>query len=105
MNKAITITIGRNVDSEPMHTEAWDLFRHVVGSWFEDLASEVWINGNTGRGEWKDAAGTVYHEDNAVWFGLVPGDQIDELRRAIATIRGNFNQDAAGFAVGDSTLI
>ncbi len=93
-----TVTIGRNVDDQPMSDVWWTLFRKYVVSSVSDASTEIYFTGE-GQGGWDGEGEAAF----TVVFALRPDAQLLELR--LSTLAEVFHQDAIAFTVGETNLV
>ena len=103
-----TVTIGRNVGTEPMSDERWEEFQTSVTIDFNFV-----VNGfQAGAGQWEE------HRGQGIWEGTpedsfkvtvlleeeIPKDRLDQLRRYLSENARLFDQDAIALTIGVSEL-
>jgi hypothetical protein len=96
----VTVTIGRNIDDEPMIATVWNDFVSEIRDAVEHAASEVWASAPY-KGEWegvKEDAFIVYAND-------VDDAGVEFLRNRLETLATKFRQDAIGLSVGVGELV
>lgn len=105
MTTQITVTIGRNIDNEPMPPRRWTGFQIEVAdalSVATTLAIPIMsIQMFTGSGEWQG------HIEESAMISVVTAKEpnLDWLRDRLAHLRATYGQDAIALAVGKSELI
>lgn len=101
----VTVTIGRNVGTEPMAQPDWDRFsdrvRFALANHLELELTD--IEEHDGTGKWEHVV-----EDSTKLSALVDsisGRALDGLRRDLSIICSNYYQDAIALCVGESELV
>lgn len=97
--QTVTITVGRNIGTEPMPSDAWRQYRDDVRRALVTADATVYAAA-TYRGMWE---GT--YEDAAIWHAAIDDAAVDPLRDALSGLVAVYGQDAAGYAVGTSELV
>lgn len=104
--QTITVTIGRNVGTEPLTLDAWNQYVSSVRRAVDAATSELWV-ATPYRGSWdgtpEDAFvfhGAALDGDNAEDYGTLPA-----LRSRLAILATYYGQDAIGLAVGTGELV
>lgn len=97
----VTVTIGRNVGTEPLQAEDWNLFVADARRAVEDVADELWVVVPY-AGEW---AGV--REDAVVFHASIAPDGLglDWLRTRLANLATYYRQESVGLAVGQGELV
>ena len=104
-----TVTIGRNVGTEPMSTQRWEEFQATVLAELEYRFSAYQpgaytIEEHTGYGYWESGR-EESHKITALVEEALGLDHLEYLRRDLAAVAGQFDQDAIAFTIGMSHLI
>lgn len=97
--KSVTVTIGRNIGSEPMTTDSWLDFVDETSFVLRGYLKEVWTEALY-AGRW-DAP-----EDSFIVYGPIRDDvYVNELRNELSILASRFSQEAIGLSVGESELV
>jgi hypothetical protein len=100
--RTITVTIGRNVGSEPMEQSEWNAFVWETRETIEIVSPELWANA-AHRNSWNGTS-----EDSFIFYGPLFDETdatVEFLRNRLETIATKFRQDAIGLSIGDSELV
>jgi hypothetical protein len=101
--KTVTVTIGRNINDQPMSQYAWDQFNYDVLKAVQSYTSELWANA-VSRSQW-----TGVPEDSRVFYGPLRANlrplELSRLRARLATLATQYGQEAIGMSVGESELV
>lgn len=98
--EAVTVTIGRNVGSDPMGPADWQRYVTHTRAALLDVVSDLWID-TPYTGEWEGRT-----EDAWAFYGPVEHtDQLDALRGELGGLAALYGQDAVGLAVGSTELV
>ena len=103
-----TITIGRNVGTEPMSAERWEEFKATALSELEYRFNAYQpgayaIEEHTGYGYWESGR-EESHKVTALVEKALGWDHLEYLRRDLAAVAGQFDQDAIALTIGVSEL-
>lgn len=96
----VTVSIGRNVGSQPMSDNDWTNFISVVGASIKRDANAVFVDAAASRGEWDGIA-----EDSRTWVADIDEWDLGALRGSLAEWARTFMQDAIAFTVGATELV
>jgi hypothetical protein len=99
--RTFTVTIGRNVGSEPMEQSQWNDFVWETRTVCESVSPELWANA-AHRNSWNGIS-----EDSFILYGpLVDNDDstVEFLRNRLDTLATKYRQDAIGLSIGESEL-
>ena len=96
----ITISIGRNIGSEPMIGWEWDAFRDGIRSALADLGATVYVDAAASVGEWDGIA-----EQSATWVAEIDADHVQYVPTYLTALCAQFNQDAIALTAGTTTLV
>jgi hypothetical protein len=95
-----TVTIGRNVGTEPMSDDRWTDYVRQARQVAQMAMSDVWADAGYDGG-WEGN-----EEDAWAFYGpLTPGLDVDALRSTLATLADVYGQDAIGLSVGVGELV
>ena len=100
-----TITIGRNVNNEPMSNEAWEGFKRSTTYALEDsIGRRAQFESFYGVGSWE---GTEEESYKITALGQHTASQADLglLRDRLAQLALDFGQDAIALTIGQSELV
>lgn len=97
----VTVTIGRNVGSEPMTPQAWSLFQTMVTDHLSALLRPEQAFTYYGTGEWE---GVTEESAAIVLVGVRYTSRVDDVDRVLSGIAGTFEQDAIGWSHGPGRL-
>jgi len=100
MNNTITVSIGRNVGSEPMSERRWAMFRNTIRNTILDNLGAIFVDGAYSRGEWDGIT-----ETSATWVADVEEFTVPYLEREFARIAREYLQDAIALTVGKTVLV
>lgn len=95
----LTVTIGRNIGSEPMEESMWERFTSSVIDTLTDLVSPDFTFTYNGQGEWDG----VTEDSRAIV--AVNTHICAEVRDRLHDIALEFQQAAIGLSVGLSELV
>jgi hypothetical protein len=103
MAQTVTVTIGRNVGTEPMSLERWNDFAWKTRLAFDRIA-DLWTVGPA-RGTW-EVDGVSVSEDSLFYYGPVKdGADLGKLRTDLSILATYYDQEAIGMSVGESELV
>jgi hypothetical protein len=104
-----SLTIGRNIGSEPMTKLSWGWFQHDAMEMLRSAALDAALHVEAeersfGTGVWDGIA-----EDNATLSirtpTLMDESVLNQLRKSVKTLAATFRQDAIALTIGTSELI
>ena len=98
--KALTITIGRNIGKTPMSDEMWTEFRNRT---LRLITGELYANA-TYQGIWVNSDNVEIHEESAIFYGVTELSELDVLGE-LHFLRELFFQDAIGYQFGHTGLV
>lgn len=98
--KALTITIGRNIGKTPMSDEMWTEFRNRT---LRLITGELYANA-TYQGIWVNSDNVEIHEESAIFYGMTELSELD-IMTELHFLRELFLQDAIGYQFGQAGLI
>ena len=96
----VTVSIGRNVGSEPMAQGLWDNFVSVVRDSVRRDANAVYVDAAASVGEWDGIA-----EESRTWVADIDEWDLGALRNALTEWARTFRQDAIALTVGTTELV
>lgn len=96
----VTVSIGRNVGSEPMPDYEWSQFVELVRLAVKRDASAVYVDAAASRGEWEGIA-----EDSRTWVADIDEWDLGALRNSLRQYAVTFGQDAIALTVGTTELV
>lgn len=104
----VTVTIGRNVNGEPMHTKAWAEFKGDVRGLVEEFMSDIIIDADyTGTWDNMEENAHVFHgfdaDPDGGWgpYSL----RHEALQQALGALQNAYHQEAIGLAYGQGKLV
>lgn len=100
MTRTVTITVGRNIGTEPMHDCEWDELRTDLRALLARLGATVHVDCAAGRGTWDGI-----EEENVTTVAGLDAGALDALATGVATLRDRFRQDAVAMTIGETVLI
>lgn len=97
--RTVTVTIGRNVGTEPMPREQWNHFVAKVRNEVSLATEEVWAVAPY-QGSWEGV-----REDAVVFYGPLKEPRLEILRSSLSNLATYYSQDAIGLSVGEGELV
>lgn len=104
--RAVTVTIGRNIQGKPMDAEDWSGFIYRTRRAIEGQGVELWATAPY-KGLWEGEK-----EDAIVFYGALPNVKASDddrrvkvLRELLRNLASEYGQDAIGLTVGENELI
>ena len=104
--RTVTVTIGRNVGTDPLPAEDWNDFVFGTRRAVEVVTSELWAQGPS-RGSWdgvSEDAFFFYGPVAAMTDDVVPA-LIRHLRALLSVLATRYRQEAIGLSVGEPELV
>jgi hypothetical protein len=105
---AITVTVGRNIGTHPMHHQVWADFQDDAEAIIVGAASgaQIWTERHYGETMWTDAEGAVIHETSArlTVLGAEHFDA-DAAQAELRLLADQYDQDAVALTYGESVLV
>jgi hypothetical protein len=102
-----TVTIGRNIGTEPMRARDWLRFANSVGSALHVIGTD--LETHTGTGSWTDAQGVTTYEDSmrlSVRHETTPSiTQLHTLQTILASLALTYGQDAIALSTARVILV
>lgn len=98
----VTVTIGRNVDDQPLWSFEWQEFRAIVGATLDNLLAPDFSASYDGRGQWNGVS-----EDSTTFVasGVTTHTPRQTLVDAMAHLAKRYGQDAIAVTIGLTTLV
>lgn len=109
MATMVTVTIGRNVGTEPMDSAEWEAFKSEVASALvvrvvgEVIHAATYTSDKPTKYTHHD--GTVIREEGAALVLVADGFDRADLDDALGEIAACYGQESVGVAVGESALV
>jgi hypothetical protein len=102
LGRTVTVTIGRNVGSEPMPAPRWEEFRSGIRQTLANLLCPDFSASYDGTGEWDGVA-----EDSTLFVasGITREVTSTYLRAVLAQYADEYDQDAIALTVGTTDLV
>jgi hypothetical protein len=95
------VSIGRNIDTEPMPDRQWQSFIRTVRDAIAAEGGAVYAT-NTGQGYWN---GGGYEENAVITFTIPNAHKLGRLRWRLGQIARTYQQDAIALLAGETTLV
>jgi hypothetical protein len=97
----ISLTIGRNVDAEPMSDDLWTMFKAVTRMTLEEYRHDA-IECHEGRGTWYGVTEDSYKVTILATQQWTDAELVN-LRREVTSLAWHANQDAIAVTRGESS--
>jgi hypothetical protein len=101
----VTVTIGLNSNRTlaPLPVRQRRKFVSAVRAALQRASAQVFVDGATSRGEWRDVAtGLIVREQSRTWVASV--EDVSAVRAALPDLAATFEQDAIALTVGATEL-
>lgn len=97
MNVTVTVSIGRNIGTEPMSASDWANFQLATRGWLVVTRSTIYVDGAPSVGQWEGIA-----EESCTWVAELSDADVflPILRTGLGMTAANYGQEAIALTVG-----
>ena len=99
MSKTIVISAGRNILSEPMSAQEWELLQKNIDFILEENHAIVFTRRALGAGQY-DGKG----EESVTYVAEIHEDRLSDIMRGLSKLAGLFKQESIALMVVDRTI-